>query len=287
MKTAFLLAALLIICFTSSAQDNEFHLNKTYKISPAGTIDLRSSDANIHITGSNRNDVHVKIDRVVEIDGLTWGDIDKNFDVEVKEQNGDLLIAERNEGSVTVMGSINEDYNIYIEAPIGVSLKLQGDDDDYIIQNINGSITLNADDGNAEFLNCGGKYFDFDLDDGDIKMDGAAGELRLNADDADIIIKNASFNIIEVDLDDADLLIETSLAANGKYEFNGDDSDFELVVISGGGKFDIRHDDGSVRSSKSFTVIEENEDRTILELGKGNAMIYFNTDDASIRLSAL
>lgn len=285
MKKFILFSAISLTCLLSNAQDSEFHLNKIYKINSTGTITLKSSDAKVHISGSNRKDVKVKIDRVVEIEGFTWGD--KDFDVEVREQNGNLLISERNEGSVTVMGSINEKYEIFIEAPSGVSLELQGDDDDYYIKKINGSIILDADDGDAEFVNCGGKYFNFNLDDGDIKMDRAAGKLILNADDADVMIKNASFNYIKADIDDEDLYIETSIADNGEYEFNGDDSDFELIITSGGGKFDIRHDDGHTRPSQAFTVIEEEEDRTILQLGKGNARIYFNTDDASVRLPAL
>lgn len=282
----FVIACLAFpIFFTSQAQDNEFHLNKVYSISLEGKISLKSSDAKVYITGADRNDVHVKIDRIVEYSGFSWGDND--FEVEVQETDGNLDIIERSESTITIVGSMREKYEITIEAPYGVSLEIDGDDDHYYLRKINGAISLDLDDADVELTDCKGKNFEFIIDDGNLSMDQAAGKLSLKSDDADITIKNAQFSEIFADVDDGDLYLETGLSDNGDYEFRGDDSDIELVISSGGGTFQVRHDDGHIRSTSSFIIKEENEGSAVLKLNNGNAKIYINTDDASIRLSTL
>ena len=86
-----------------------------------------------------------------------------------------------------------EDYEISLEVPKGVNLVLKGDDDDYRIENVDGSITLDIDDGDAELRNCNGNHFDFNVDDGDIEMRGGNGFLYVRSDDGDIIIRDGNF----------------------------------------------------------------------------------------------
>jgi hypothetical protein len=81
MKKSILLFSAFCLSFIAYCQDGDFHLDKTYKASKTGTIDLRSSDAKVFITGSDRSDVHVKIDRKITTKGMVWGG--KDFTVEV------------------------------------------------------------------------------------------------------------------------------------------------------------------------------------------------------------
>src|SRR5687767_4721643 len=126
MKT--IAALLLTFCFSSTvlAQDGEFHLDKSYKVSKNGTIDLSCSDANVFITGSSRQDAHVKIDRKVEIKG--WYASKGEFTVDVEVTDGNLRIRERQQGvDGGVVSYYKEDYKIEIEAPEGSSLLVHGD----------------------------------------------------------------------------------------------------------------------------------------------------------------
>ena len=95
-----LLSATLGVLFaiSSLAQDNEiadgnFHLDKEYKVSPTGTIDLSLSDAKVYITGAARGTAHVKIDREVEKRGITFGQ--EEFSVDINNSDGNLRIRER------------------------------------------------------------------------------------------------------------------------------------------------------------------------------------------------
>jgi len=280
---AMVFTMLTVVLF---AQKGNFKLDQEYTISKTGAINLRSSDAKVFVTGSDRSTAHVKIERSIVSKGFVWGNED--FSVNVEEENGNLIIREREGGiRVGVIGYYHESYKIEIEAPPGVSLTIQGDDGDYFIKNINGSIVLDMDDADAELQGCSGNKFFFRLDDGDISMDRGQGELEIVADDADVEIRNAQFTVIRAEVDDGDLNIETSLSSNGNYSFDSEDGAIILNITSGGGTFDIRHDDGRVVTEGNFRSLQKDEDQTRLLLADGSAKVNIRLDDGRVKLSAL
>ena len=283
MKTTLLSLSLTLVSVAASAQD--FHLDKNYSVNATGTIDLGTSDARVFITGSKRANVHVKIDREVTAQGIVFGG-DQEFRVEVVEESGNLRLREKKTGtSISVVGAYNEKYRIEIEAPEGMSLVIRGDDGDYYIKNVNGSMDMSLDDADVELSECKGDKFRFRLDDGDLKMDQGKGSLDIDGDDSDVAIYNAKFNSINADVDDGDLRIETSLDNNGQYFFESQDGLIALTVMSGGGEFEIRHDDGDISTQGEFNVITKGEKTTRLSLPKGSAKINMRADDANIRLA--
>jgi hypothetical protein len=274
-----------IMVFSQSDKMNDYHLDELYKMKATGTITLTSHDANVFITGSNRSDVRVKIDRVVETRGFVFGN--SEFAIDVTEANGNISIRERSRANHTVMvGSIHEKYTINIEAPVGVSLVLRGDDGDYFIKTVHGTMDIDVDDADVELTGCQGSSFKFRIDDGDIKMDQGKGTLDVDADDADVEIQNAQFTKITADMDDGDFIVETSLTDGGNYSINAQDGLIALTVLGGGGQFDVRHDDARVLTTGNFTQEEQSENRTTLNLPNGTARVDIHADDARIKLSA-
>lgn len=289
-KLQFTISLIFLLISSSissiKAQDSEFKLDKIYSMDPNGTIDMQTDDAKIKITGTNRKDVHVNIYRKEVTHG--WRYNRRDFYVDVEERGGDLFIREEPKTGILIsVGYMREEYEIIIEAPEGISLVIKGDDDDYIIRNINGSIFLNIDDGDAELIGCSGNHFEFEIDDGDIEMDEGKGFLYIRADDADVYIQNGKFDDITATLDDGNLIIETSLADNGSYSFRVDDGTIELYISDGGGEFDIRHDDARISSSREFILIEKDENETFLELPNGTARVKVRADDARVRLNIM
>lgn len=285
MKT-LLATGIILSSFSVLAQSDktgDFHLDKEFKMESTGVIHLSSSDAKVFIIGSSRSTAHVKIDREVTTKGLIFGE--EKFTVDVTEQNGDLLIKERSGSThVGMVGYYNEDYTINIEAPTGSSLVIRGDDGDYFIKAVNGSIELDLDDADIELAGCLGSNFKVRLDDGDLRMDTGKGTLEVDADDADIVIKSAAFEKIMADIDDGDFVVETSLSENGDYYIDGQDGLISFTVLGGGGKFDIHHDDARVVAEGNFDTVEKSEDRTRLTLANGNAKVNIHADDARVRL---
>lgn len=285
MKAQSLTLLMAIAGVTAFAQskNRDFHLDKEYKVAANGTLNLSASDAKVQITGSARKTAHVKIDREVNTKGLTFGD--EEFRVGVEEVGGSLDIKEYHRSvNVGIVGYSYEKYTIAIEVPEGMSLHIKGDDGDYLIKSVNGAIDVSLDDGDLELVACKGNAFSFRLDDGDIRMDEGRGTLDVDADDADIVIQKGSFSTISANMDDGDFIIQTSLTDNGSYHIDAQDGLVSLTVLSGGGYFDIRHDDGRVLTEGNFNITEQSENRTSLTLAKGSAKVQIRADDARVRL---
>jgi DUF4097 and DUF4098 domain-containing protein YvlB len=280
---------LLILGITSSAlaqtKNEDFHIDKEYKVQPNGTIYLNASDAKVSIIGSARKTAHVRIDREVSTKGLVFGE--EEFRVDVEEDNGNLSIKEHSRSTnVGIIGYHYEKYTIALEIPDGASLKVRGDDGDYLIKSVNGAIDVTLDDGDIELIGCRGDNFKFQIDDGDIKMDEGRGSLDVDADDADITIEKGNFTKIYANMDDGDFIVQTSLTNDGEYFIDAQDGLVSLTVLSGGGKFDIRHDDARVITEGSFSMVEESENRTRLTLPSGSAKVDIRGDDARVRLTS-
>jgi len=285
MKT-LLATGIIFSSFSLLAQSDkagDFHLDQEYKMQSVGVIHLSSSDAKVFITGSTRATAHVKIDREVTTKGWVFGE--EKFMVDVTEQDGNLMIKEKS-GSTNVgmVGYYNETYTINIEAPEGASLVIRGDDGDYFIKEVNGSIELDLDDADVELTGCKGNNFKVRLDDGDLRMDTGKGTLELDSDDADVRIRSAAFDKIMANIDDGDFVLETSLSEVGDYYIDAQDGLISMTVLGGGGRFDIRHDDARVIAEGTFDTVEKSDDRTRLTLAGGNAKVNIHTDDARVRL---
>lgn len=284
MKSVITLVAIFISVTLWAQKDGDYHLDKEFNLSPTGTIELSSSDAKVFITGSDRQNVHLKVDRTVTTKGLFFGS--DEFALEIDNTGGNLRIRERaSSSSHGIVGYYNEEYEIRIEAPAGASLIIKGDDGDYEIRNVNGFIAMSVDDGDIDLMGCKGNNFEFRLDDGNVNMDEGRGSLEINTDDGDVRISNGQFTSIIAEIDDGDLIIETSLANNGKYDIRAQDGLVSMIITNGGGEFNVHHDDARVIAEGGFDVHEKSESYTSLKLPNGSAKIDIRADDARVRLS--
>ncbi len=285
MQKIFTSLALLLSVATASAQDDSYQLDQTYPMSPTGTIDLRASDARVAITGSKRKDAHVRVERKVTVNGVVQGK--RTFRVEVTPENGNLKFRDYRAGENTsVTGYYKEDYRITIEAPEGASLQVDGNDGTYIITNVDGNLSLELNDFDARLTGCSGDSFRFRTNDGTLVMDEGRGTLDLDGNDGDVNIRNGRFERIDAKWNDGDLRIATSLTDSGSYRIHSGDGSLELTVTSGGGVFDINHDDGGVSHKGSFTTLLKEENRTRLQLNGGSAQVRVQAGDARVRLAA-
>jgi hypothetical protein len=285
MRKIFTSLALLLSVATASAQDDSYQLDQTYPMSPTGTIDLRASDARVTITGSKRKDAHVRVERKVTAKDVTAGK--RDFRVEVTTEDGNLKFREFEQGqNITGVGYYKVDYRITIEAPEGASLQVDGNDGTYVVNNIDGNLSLELNDFDARLSGCSGDSFRFRTNDGDLVMDEGRGTLDLDGNDGDVDIRNGRFERIEAKWNDGDLRIATSLTNTGSYRINSGDGSLELAITGGGGVFDINHDDGSVTQRGNFTTLLQEENRTRLQLNGGSAQVRVQAGDASVRLTA-
>lgn len=258
-----------------------YHLDEAYPIERHGTIELSTGDADVWVKGEDRQDVHVIINRELIQSGFQFGN--SEFTIEVRQSPDRLSFIERKRSYGASIGYSREDYTIEIYAPNDVNIDFRGDDGDYEIYAVNGSVSIDADDGDVSLKGCEGTNFFFDLDDGDIVMDQARGKLVVRLDDGDLDVSNGALSFIDFIGDDGTIRVETIILPEADYSFNGDDNNFELYILGGGGSFELAHDDGRIQYSKSFTEVQVKDHFTKLEL-PGSGKIHFKGDDIRVDL---
>lgn len=276
--------AAIFITHLSIAQEDgsDYHLDKTYPMSKTGKLWMNPEDAKVKIIGSDRSDVHIKIDRVEEVKGFS--NSNREFSVDIDSKDGDVFLKEKERKNGYFIGSVKLDYTILVELPQGASLIVRSDDSDYRVTNVNGSIDMSLDDGDAILKQCDGSKFEFDFDDGNVTMDGGNGQIYAKFDDGNIDISNGSFDDVEIKVDDGSILVETDLFDDGSYKLYGDDARIELTIISGGGDIIVDGDDTTIRATGDFRNVDSSEDRTTYSLPGGSAKINIKTDDGRVRI---
>jgi hypothetical protein len=286
IKSAFFVILCLGFVLDAQAQDQEYNLDETYSINKNGTIHLNSDDAEVTIKGSDRKDVHLVVYYKLDVDGWEIKSGDK-FEIEVEDRNGDLYIREADyKGDRVLVGSISEEYRISIEAPRDVAFDIKGDDGTYEISEINSGITMSADDSDIKLTDVRGDRFFFDIDDSTVGIDEGRGNLNLELDDSDFRVRNGAFSEIDAVFDDTDVNITTTLSDNGTYSFNMEDSDL-ILGITGGGEFNIHHDDTDISTSDNFERSSSDEDYSVYHLAGGKAHIDIDSDDGDIDLRTI
>ena len=276
--------ALILCIFSINAigQKYEYHIDEEYEMNANGTLNLDCDDASVTIKGSDRTKARIKVDRVVEVKGASSSD--ENFKIDVQEKNGDLHIREVETRIRYVMGYRSEDYKILIELPSTAGIRINGDDGDFQIENVDGTVRLDLDDSEAILSGCDGNKFDFKMDDSELEMDGGGGEVIIGTDDSEVKVKNAKFTGGFVNFDDSEIELETSLKSDSDYKISGGDGSVTLIVTGGGGTFDIRYDDGRVRSTAGFKEFEKEENYLRLKADGGDARVEINIDDTDLDL---
>jgi hypothetical protein len=240
----WLVTAACLVPISVFAEDR-FDLDETYPVAPDGTIELTTRDAKVTIVGSDRDDVHVEIHYLRKVVGV--GFVGDAFSVDVSRSGSNLSIKEKRRDRIAVAaGVMRTRYDVLIEAPATVSLRVQGDDDDYEISDVHGAIVLEAHDGEIRLRNCRGRDFDLMFADGELDMDRGAGALRLRYDDGRADIRGATFDQVHAQANDGTLRLAGDLSQHGRYDFKLDDGDMDLQLGQAHGTFSFTFADGTL-----------------------------------------
>ena len=280
---ALIFSFLLAFFLFSAAQEKRYDLDETYPIDPSGLLTLYSDDAEVTIKGSDREEIRLVVHREYKYKKFPKRDDYRDFFIEVELDQDEIIIREKKDSNGSGIYWVNErTYTITLEIPRGMDLKLYGDDDDYLVENISGSISLDAEDGDAEFKHCTGNKFNFRMDDGTVYLSDGNGRLNLRGEDGDFMIENGHFEEVDARIDDGTLYLSTEIYDDGDYELRTEDGEIDLEMLAGGGEITVRLSDGDVRWGKEFDVREDREHKVRLYHPAGSAHIYIDTDDGDI-----
>jgi len=302
-----IMLSLFSICLTISflSAQQEYKLDERYTINQGGLFSLDTEDATVTITGSDRNDVSVKIFR--KVTGKHYSN--NKFELQIEERDGDLFIKEvkdRKGMNYTVHMNGKMEYTIDVVVPNRVALDLKGDDDDYKIRHINGNLKIAGEDGDIHLENINSDRAKINSEDGDVILRDFAGSLVLNNEDGDfkshnsfyedldveiedgsIKIHNGSIANCNIETEDGDINIDASFDAQANINIVSDDGNININAAGHGGTYTIKFEDGDVDYTKSeFKLTNDSKRyRSLKTTRDGSVEVNIKVEDGDVDLS--
>jgi len=246
-------------------QSSEVYEKETesFKMKAGGTVIIESDDGYIRVTTWNKDEVEVVMHK------RAWGrnkrEAERNLadiEIELTQRDDRLYIRditesyrEHNVGLLDLIRGnwdfgTNVDFEVMV--PKKMNLDLTVDDGDVWIDDIEGEIVIDIDDGDVEIKNVLTNRVEIDVDDGDIELEdlkqankGSKGLLFVNGDDNDVIIRRAEMETIEIEGDDGMIEFYDVVLKNLDIDLDDGEFDAEMDVMESG-RLRIMVNDGDV-----------------------------------------
>lgn len=280
-KTKILFALLFCTPLILQAQ-NRYELHETYEIAKKGALTITTEDADVSITGTDRNDVEIHVFREVTLMGISD---EEEFEILVEKQDGNLFIRDRKESNNDFfVGYRSIQYTIGIQVPRNIKLYISEDDGDIHIRDMRSSLEVNCEDGDLIIENFDGESVNIMVEDGDIILKEVKGHLTVSTEDGDVLAKNCAFEKVDISTEDGDIVVESALVKKGQYDIKAEDGDVEFGFSGSGAILHLRSDDGSISKTGQFDTITEDEAYAELAFGDTSATISILTEDGRIKV---
>lgn len=257
MKTMiFTLASFISFALMSQ---NPYEYSGTHSISKGKTLFLSSEDADVTIKGTNRSDVQIDIYRNAK------GNLAKKqeFSFDIEERNGNLYLTEvKKSDPVTFFGYINiKEYSIDLLVPNNIHLNIEGEDDDYKIEEITGDITIDTEDGDILISEATSDMISIESEDGDFNLYESTGSLKYRGEDGDIEIYESDLEDLIIKTEDGD--VRTKETTSGMTKIDSEDGDINLDVVKGDFFADIEDGDIAINEVHSLNLEIDGQDGSV------------------------
>lgn len=274
-----LYALALVLIAAGAAQAAEKKLDRTFTVSPGGTLIVDADGASVHVSGNDSSQVVVHM--VIEASDKELA----NTKLEaVQNSSGVNVTMKREKGSWFSWGSSSSEQDIQVTVPRHYVVKVHTGGGGIELQDTVGTATLNTSGGsisaknvtgNIELRTSGGSIHT-DTIKGDVDADTSGGDVRLMNVDGKIR-GNSSGGGVRVSLVGANRGIEATTSGGG----------IEVTLPRGtAANVDASTSGGDIKSDLPITSTEWKETSISGTLNGGGEKIYAHTSGGSIRLRA-
>lgn len=272
IATLLSLVALCVIVLspTVQAQNRETMIDERYDVGTDGTLEIDVGDADVEVTPSSSNDVHVEV--ILEARNMERGREyyeRQNFDV---SRFGNTVRVETNPRR-----GVRFDWNdwrdhpnilVRVSAPETFNADLRTSDGDITVDRLQGDVRLKTSDGDVDVGTLAGGSIVLSSSDGDIRIDALDGEtVDIHTSDGDLDLGEITGDRITARTSDGNIAARHLI---GNAEIKTSDGDINLDVVNGPGFFartsdgditidELTTDNGTVRTSDGDITIRHAE----------------------------
>lgn len=236
-------AALVATCFAcapvaAAAQRTAAQADTTVAMDPGATLDARLENGTIRVTGWDRDEMRASVR--------------PGRDVALSITRGEGAIRLRLRGLDDELDDL--DVELEIRIPRSAGLRVHGPDVDIRVQDVDGRIEAESQDGDV-FISGGrgerlvsARSGDGDLElrdvrgrveaftiDGDVRLDGVEGDVEAESVDGDLILRNVSSPHVIARTTDGDAEFEGELRPGGRYRISTHDGDVRFLFAGNAG----------------------------------------------------
>ncbi|HET9863888.1 MAG TPA: DUF4097 family beta strand repeat-containing protein [Steroidobacteraceae bacterium] len=273
----YLVIACVLTISGCSARAAEKNLDRTFTVTPGGTLSVDAQGASVHVSGHDGNQVVVHMllrgpERQVEGATLDAVQTDEGVTVTMRQRSGNWFGGWGNWGKREIEVSVPRQYAIDVHTS-GGSIALRDTTGNATARTSGGSLRAENITGNVELKTSGGSI-ETEAIQGDVDAGTSGGSIRLLRVDGKISAKTSGGSV------------RCELAgANRGISARTSGGSIELTLPDGTtGNIDASTSGGRVSSDFPVTVTEQERSRLVGALNGGGAPIYAHTSGGSISL---
>ncbi len=287
MKMTHLFSFLFVLLFLqfSLGKDIDKEYHESFDVKKGDVLHLEQGDGNVSITPWDKDILDIKVAYHAEIHSLI-GDRDVEFNIEFSRKGNTIYVIEHKRVSGELhLGSYRErEYRYTIRAPRYLILELECDDGDVNIEDWEGDIACNMDDGDLNLKNINSSEIELRIEDGDLVLKNINSALFIDSEDGDIEITECKTSEANIRVEDGDIEIRQG---EGKFEIVTEDGDIQIESMRTT-FLRIRGEDGDITvhllkvPEIDLNVQSDDGDITIDAEYGISADISINTDDGPV-----
>jgi len=272
------LAIALVFIAAGTAQAAEKKLDRTFTVSPGGTLLVDADGASVHVTGSDANQVVVHMITRSSEEDLA------NSTLEATQQGNDVTVSMRkSKRGWFAWGSWNTEQNIEVQVPRRYAVNVRTSGGSVELLNTAGAASLKSSGGDISARNVTGAV-ELKTSGGSIHADSIRGDVDANTSGGDV-------RLLQVDgkikgHSSGGSLRVVLVGANRGISATTSGGDIELKLPRGTtGNLEATTSGGSVESDLPVTSTGRLEDsRLVGSINGGGEAIYARTSGGSIAL---
>ena len=295
---------------------------KSFKMNPGSYISVIGNDGYIKIDSWDKNEVHLVITK------RAWAQSKreakerlKRIDIEIEHTNNRLYIRELdsyNDHQFSFWDIFDPDQwghhnnsttvDYELKVPRKVDLRLENDEGDIKVTNLDGDLDIDIDEGELLLKNIKFNDINIDVDEGDIDcydLKGPKGrlligadegtirlekvqmrKLRINCDEGDIILRGIETNTCEIETDEGDIEAKIDFQFNGNYRMYSDEGDVIIFLPKRVNlNYKLETAEGRIISDFDIDITElDDGERARGIIGERGAKLEVYTDEGDISL---
>jgi hypothetical protein len=224
-----LLFFLFAFAFSVEAKQLNKDFHESFDVQKGMALHLNHEDGDVTITPWDKDILDVEVRYRAEYKTIGIGG-KLEFDVEFRKTDKAIHVIGREKcsGSIGFHSHKRYEHTYTIRAPEYLKLDLVGEDGDVNIQDWEGEISCDLEDGDIELEGISSPRTQIRIEDGDLNVYGIEGALSLHGEDGDITIREAELPRCRIDLEDGDIKIRR---AQGDFDISVGDGDITLDQV--------------------------------------------------------